>query len=263
QLIELHISVVLTNDSSDAINILGQHNSIIDAILIDHDVLLKEPALIAQIRMHHACRHLPIIVANPSGAAMHQGLAISDAEGLKELIPLFKEYSEQKKSLQNDLGSILQLKVCFKTLTQGHFLAELLSRHYPDKNNALVGITELFINAVEHGNLEISYEDKTALLANGRWIEEIEQRSNNEKYSHRTVEVYFEKNEVEIVLVVEDDGKGFKWGAFEQIDPRRMMATHGRGIMMAKSLSFTSLLYEEPGNRVIAIYKLPNTQSSQ
>jgi len=35
------------------------------------------------------------------------------------------------------------------------------------------------INAVEHGNLQIGYELKTQLVAEGRWREEIERRQDD------------------------------------------------------------------------------------
>ena len=46
----------------------------------------------------------------------------------------------------------------------------------PDPEAVIIGLTELLVNAVEHGNLGITYEDKTALNAAGTWDTEVRRR---------------------------------------------------------------------------------------
>jgi hypothetical protein len=46
----------------------------------------------------------------------------------------------------------------------------------PEPRSAVYGLNELLINAVEHGNLGITYDEKIKLVVEGRLESEIERR---------------------------------------------------------------------------------------
>ena len=56
-----------------------------------------------------------------------------------------------------------------RTLPEVRTLATALSAYYPQPQRVFLGISELMVNAVEHGNLGISYEEKSRLLQERRW----------------------------------------------------------------------------------------------
>lgn len=144
-----------------------------------------------------------------------------------------------------------------RTLQEAAALGKLLSSAYPDADLVVVGLTELLINAVEHGNLEIGYQTKSALIANGQWLDEIERRLATPPYSGRYVDVMFQRQPGEIRLNVKDQGQGFDWQRYMDIHPDRVYDTHGRGIAIARQVSFDELDYQGDGNEVEAVNYYP------
>jgi len=144
----------------------------------------------------------------------------------------------------------------FQVIEDGHLLATFFARMCPKPNLVLVGISELLINAIEHGNLHISYADKTALQHSGKWIEEINKRvllpENKDKY----VTVNFKREKDHIKLRIKDQGNGFDWKKYIQMDEHRTYDNHGRGIAIAASVAFQSVKYFGNGNEVECIIPL-------
>ncbi|MBF0587673.1 MAG: ATP-binding protein [Magnetococcales bacterium] len=138
----------------------------------------------------------------------------------------------------------------FQTLAQARSLALKLSQLCPDPERVKTGLSELMINAVEHGNLEISYQEKGQLLEHGTWEEETMQRLALPRYRDRFAEVVVSRSEREIRFLIQDMGSGFDWRPFLEIDPQRILHNHGRGIAWAASLSFDRLEFYEPGSAV-------------
>ena len=59
-----------------------------------------------------------------------------------------------------------------------------------------------------------------------------------------------------ITLRVIDQGNGFDWQSFLEIDPERAFDPNGRGIALARLLSFSTLIYEGGGNTAVATISL-------
>jgi anti-sigma regulatory factor (Ser/Thr protein kinase) len=140
----------------------------------------------------------------------------------------------------------------FRTIKEAGELGTLLAYACPEPERQVVGLTELLINAVEHGNLGITYSDKTRLNAEGRWREEVERRLQLDEYKDRKATVEFARDSSGVSIVIRDEGSGFDWTPYLQIDPKRAFDTHGRGIAMAKMLSVSKLEYRGTGNELLA-----------
>jgi DNA-binding response OmpR family regulator len=140
----------------------------------------------------------------------------------------------------------------FRDLDEARMLANYLARACSQAENRVIGLQELLINAVEHGNLEISYKEKSALLLSNSWPQEVAQRLSLPKYSQRFVEVQFERQAQAIRFVIKDQGKGFNWQEYLDFSTERAFDLHGRGIALAKLMSFDQLQYQGNGNTVIA-----------
>jgi hypothetical protein len=69
------------------------------------------------------------------------------------------------------------------------------------------------------------------------------------------VTVLYERVGNESRFTIADEGAGFEWRRFLDIDPARAFDTHGRGIAVARRFSFDSLEYVDPGNQVLARVK--------
>lgn len=150
------------------------------------------------------------------------------------------------------LSSLRRATFEFRTMVEASELGTLIAYACPDPETQVVGISELLINAVEHGNLGITYKEKTALLASNGWQAEIERRLALDEYAKRRVRVEFERHDGEVRITIRDEGSGFDWMSYLEIDPRRAFDTHGRGIAMAKMLSFSRLEYHGNGCEVVA-----------
>jgi CheY-like chemotaxis protein len=138
----------------------------------------------------------------------------------------------------------------FKSINEARCLAALLANACPESDSVVLVLTELMINAVEHGNLGISYEEKSILNAEGEWESEILRRLalplNIDKYA--TIEFY--RNDKEIKFLIIDQGRGFDWQQYMEICPERAFDSHGRGIAIANSISLNKIKYLEEGNKV-------------
>jgi hypothetical protein len=149
-----------------------------------------------------------------------------------------------------------RIRFSFRTLDEIRDISFFIASLFSSPEAAKLGITELMLNAVEHGNLGITYDEKTALHLNGKWREEIEARLASPDQRDKSARVSFERGAGEIILTIEDQGKGFNWTDFSDLDPQRASHSHGRGIAMALMVSFDELDYVHPGNKVVCRKKL-------
>lgn len=148
------------------------------------------------------------------------------------------------------IGKLGQGHFRFRTLEDARDLAGMLADACPDPARAVIGLSELLINAVEHGNLGITYEQKSQLLEEQTWEEEIARRLLDPRYRGRQVEVRYRRNASGVEVVIKDEGEGFDWQRYMEMAPERAFDCHGRGIAMSRALSFDDVEYRGKGNEV-------------
>jgi anti-sigma regulatory factor (Ser/Thr protein kinase) len=127
----------------------------------------------------------------------------------------------------------------------------------PDnKMHLQLALGELIVNAVEHGNCGITFEEKTLGMENGLSVVElVAERCKDPLIRNKKVEFLWDIHPEESVFVIRDEGKGFDVKAhLKKIAAQDMMSLHGRGIKMASALS-SELKYNEKGNQVTLILK--------
>jgi two-component system, cell cycle response regulator len=147
-------------------------------------------------------------------------------------------------------------KASFRTLDEARKLAISLGKICPHIENAIIGLAELMFNAVEHGNLDINYDEKTLLEKENRFLSEIERRLKLPEYKDKIATISWERTEREILFTIEDQGNGFNCQPYMEVEPERLLDNHGRGIIMAQLTSFSKLQYLGRGNRVQATIPL-------
>jgi CheY-like chemotaxis protein/anti-sigma regulatory factor (Ser/Thr protein kinase) len=145
----------------------------------------------------------------------------------------------------------------FRTIAQATKVGALLAQLCPSPGTAALGLAEILVNAVEHGNLGISYAEKSALKRGNRMHEELERRLVDPRYAARRAVVEFERMPDVLRFTVSDEGQGFDWSAFLEMDPKRAFDPNGRGIALARAMSFDQLDFQGCGNVVIATIQLP------
>jgi CheY-like chemotaxis protein/anti-sigma regulatory factor (Ser/Thr protein kinase) len=137
------------------------------------------------------------------------------------------------------------------TLPEAHVLAAQLSQVFPAPQRVAFGIAEMLVNAVEHGNLGLTYADKSALLRSAGWEAEVTRRLALPEYRERRVRVCLQRHDDRIELTIRDDGAGFDWNPYLEIQPDRVFDLHGRGIAMSRMTSFDAVEYRGCGNEVV------------
>ncbi len=178
-------------------------------------------------------------------------------EGLK-----WKEISRNLGLQAHSLGFLRHGTFQVQTMEEGYDLALLLAQLCPDQEKAAFGLNELLSNAVEHGNLAISFEEKSSLQETDQWEAEIHRRLTLPQHRHKFVLVEYERIPDGIQFRITDQGEGFHWEEYEEIRADRLLASHGRGIAMAKALSFDHLEYQGTGNQVVCTIKTPTVEDS-
>ncbi len=114
-----------------------------------------------------------------------------------------------------------------------------------------LSIDEMLMNAIEHGNCGISYEEKSAWLESGRGIAElIAQRCLDPEIARRRVTFDYHITAGRSRFRVADEGEGFDWRAIrDPASDENVLKQHGRGILMARVYT-DNLTYNEKGNEV-------------
>lgn len=140
----------------------------------------------------------------------------------------------------------------FVTMDDITSLVPVLASMCPVPDVVAPGLSDLMVNAIEHGNLGVTYQEKSSLKWEGDWEGEINRRLALPQYCDRFATIRLERNAGSVVFTISDQGDGFDWYKFLGFDPDRAFDPNGRGIAMAKMMSFTSLEYQGKGNVVVA-----------
>ncbi len=143
--------------------------------------------------------------------------------------------------------------------------ADILSRQLTSNLSQFAGsevitairtcVREVLINAIEHGNLGISFDEKTDAMKGGNYMEFIQKRQREAFYGARTIKVAYSLNLKRIGFEIEDEGDGFDFKKILNLDGDKLneeSSTHGRGIMMTRKV-FDVVKFNEKGNKVLLI----------
>lgn len=140
----------------------------------------------------------------------------------------------------------------FASLDEVGRLIPVLAAMCPLPDTAAPGLADLMVNAIEHGNLGISYQEKSLLKQDGEWEAEIQRRMHLPQFAGRVARVKAEREASGVVFTISDQGAGFDWQQYLAFDPGRAFDPNGRGIAMARLISFSQIEYRGCGNVVVA-----------
>lgn len=147
---------------------------------------------------------------------------------------------------------LMAVEYRFVTLDDISRLVPVLAALCPDPDRVAPGLSDLMVNAVEHGNLGVSYQEKALLKWEGDWEAEIGRRLVLPRFRDRFATVRCERRADRIAFTIADQGEGFDWTKYLNFDPERAFDPNGRGIAMARMMSFSNLDYQGRGNVVVA-----------
>jgi CheY-like chemotaxis protein len=269
------METVAAEDGAEVLALLKKAPESFDVLLMD----LVMPRMngfqvLKRLKAHPQLRNIPVVLQTASSAPEDMargmeagayyyltkpfsqrvvlGIVKTAAQDIARLRVLHAEVERQG----TPLNMMLRGHFRFRTLVECHELTNLLAKACPDPARIVTGLSELLINALEHGNLGITYTEKGELLEKNGWKAEIARRQLLPENQEKFVDVEFSRLADRIRFEVRDQGKGFDWRAFLVPNPSRLFDNHGRGIFMAKMDSFDYLEYLDTGNHVLAEVKL-------
>ena len=128
------------------------------------------------------------------------------------------------------------------------YLAETGRIGFDTKFQLQTALMEMLLNALEHGNCNINYDEKTQWLESGHDILElISERNKDPAIAAKKIILSYDIDVNETHFSIKDEGDGFDWQDMLQRDIEPNL--HGMGIKMTESM-VKSLAYNEKGNEV-------------
>lgn len=261
--------VVTAANGREALEVLSARAEGVDIILLDRMMPEMDGIEVCKrIKRDAKLRAIPVIMQTAAGRPQEikEGIEagvfyyLVKPLAVETLLPIiasarqkirkYRQSEHENVQRREGIALVHSMRCSFKTIEEGDALAGFLAEFFPNPDLVITGIFELFLNAVEHGNLEISYALKSQLVQANRWKEEIDKRFAEPCYRARQVSVLYKKTGEACSLRIEDEGHGFDWRQYLSVDPSRATDNHGRGIAMANIMSFDKLVYNARGNQV-------------
>jgi len=238
-----------------------------DLVLLDRMMpVMNGMELLAKLKADGRFASLPIVMQTAAAAkdqvaeGLRQGAYYYltkpfDRDVLLAIVDSALEQGRVRRSFLNerlDYATLVNAEFKVRTLSDAQRLAGFLARLTPQPERTILGLSELLINAVEHGNLGISYHEKSVLNEKGIWREEIERLLALPENAERSVTARMQRTAGGISFTIIDQGAGFDWHRYLEMSPERAFDSHGRGIAMSRLVSFSALEYSGCGNTVTA-----------
>lgn len=275
-------AVITAASGEEAWEILARSPTGFDAVLLDRMMPgIDGLEVLRRMKAHEELKNVPVIfqtgmtreeeiLEGIQAGAFYYLTKPFRKERLLAVVKSAIEDHSQYKALQNEtrrtvdaLHLLTRGDFYLKSLEDADNLATLIAKMCPGSEKVVLGLWELLINAVEHGNLGITYEEKSRLLQDNTWRQEIDRRIRMPEYAHKRVHVHFERAQEEISITIEDMGPGFDWRQYMELSPERLFDSHGRGIVLASCYSFDRVEYLGRGNKVRAVLNNSNNAVSQ
>lgn len=165
---------------------------------------------------------------------------------------------------QREIHSLLQSSITgqfilnndpFDLITYSNLLANFLYNsslvNSERKEGFYVAIMELFMNAIEHGNCSISFDEKSEYLEkDGNIFDLISLKNQDPQIASRKVFLHYRITPEMSTFTIKDEGEGFDWRNYKSTTGLDgLNEQHGRGILMARHY-LNELTYNDKGNEV-------------
>jgi len=118
-----------------------------------------------------------------------------------------------------------------------------------------VGLNEILLNAIEHGNLGITFDEKSREMEEGDYTAFLLKRQKDAKYADKKVRIDFAFDTKKIIFRITDAGDGFDHKSYLRrvdTDDTMLQLEHGRGILITKNV-FDRIEYNEKGNQILLV----------
>lgn len=153
------------------------------------------------------------------------------------------EFLHQSFRIKNDIFNVERI-VYALTKDFVYFL------NFQSLEKVRVGLAEMLTNAIEHGNLGITGEEKMHATENGTYYDLVSTRMNDFYYMSRHATFTYYVDALGLKMSLEDEGEGFNVNSLpDPTDPESLLKLHGRGILITR-MYFDEVKYNDKGNLV-------------
>lgn len=260
--------VIFAEDGHIALEVL-EKNQDVSVVLLDRMMpTMDGMQVVAELKAKAHFREIPVIMqtAASSSKQVEEGIAAG------VYYYLTKPYDESLllaivRSAQQDFAGRMEIRqevlkhrrtmglmefgrFRFRTIEETHNLSYFVANCFPNPEATVYGLNELMINAIEHGNLGITYDEKVEYILNGTWQEEVERRLTLLEHTNKYATLEFQTTDTDLIVTIRDQGPGFAWENYLELSPERATDPSGRGIAIAKTKVFPNLQYKGCGNEV-------------
>ncbi|MCX6134349.1 MAG: response regulator [Ignavibacteriales bacterium] len=259
--------VLTASNGSEALKILQTHPDSISVVILDWMMpQMTGIELLRWMKTQRRIEHIPVIMltALDDPARIKEGIdagafyylikpfqrmllnsilraAVADYHAFRHLLDTLQQYKKPIALLEEGVFR-------FRTPQEAEQVAVVIASATPDPEHAMV-IAELLLNAVEHGNLGITYAEKGKLVDENAWEEEVTRRLALPENAERNVEVRMKRVGSNLQVEIEDQGTGFDYQRYLSIDESRLFDNHGRGIAIARAA--LNIEFVGTGNKVL------------
>lgn len=270
--------IIKCKNGKEGWDALVAHCDVIDLILLDKMMpIMSGMEFLEKMKSHDEFNKIPIIMQTASTdkndicesfkLGVYHFLAKPYSPTVfnsivKAAIEFYTKQQEMQKAVKNTktlFKYVNQANFKIKNINDANIISTSLASLFPHPDKVILGISEMLINAIEHGNLKITYDEKTDLNLASKWQEEVNNRLSLPENQDKFVTIDFHKNDDEIVLHIKDQGDGFDYNKYLDFDATRAMDNHGRGIAFANHICFDKVEYLGDGNEVKCVVKKAST----
>jgi CheY-like chemotaxis protein len=262
-------------DGLEAWEYLQAHPKEPNIILLDRMMpRMDGMELLTKIKEHDHLRTIPVIMQTAAGAPQQiiEGIGAGvfyylikpfEEEVLLSIVHSALEHATEEYALREEtkknklvIGLITLCQFKLNLIKEAYNLSYFIANLCPNPEQVVGSLYALILNAHEHGNLNIGYKEKAKLKAEGTWQKEVQRRERLPENQHKVVEVRFGHDDKEIKIYIRDEGDGFDWRPYTQLDPARLTSNTGRGIALAIRQGFDQVEYLGRGNEVLCTIAL-------
>lgn len=188
-----------------------------------------------------------------------------DASELAKHLSNLAAVQDEAIGLKAVFGGLVRLREDFSWPTQAlkvsrvaHYLSGRLDAFGfsgPSQNydETVLALEEALVNAMEHGNLELSSDLKEEGLDGDDKFEALRQeRMADASFGSRPLELSLVIEARQALVVIQDHGKGFKPESLGSDGQERLTALSGKGFQLIRR-AFDEMVYEDGGRRLSLI----------
>lgn len=196
-------------------------------------------------------------LSNALVPVVRQVLAVNQATHTVREVAQFAVESSISLSLEND--ELLVPKVISRLELP---MVELDLFDEGERMQIAMALDEALLNAMVHGNLEVSSELRQ--IDDGKpYIDLIEERKKTAPYNERRVTIQMHATLDSATIIIRDEGPGFDLSSLrDPTDPENLEKAGGRGLLLINAF-MDEVRHNERGNQITMIKnKAENTESS-